>query len=412
MRSPTAPTLGRSRETTRCELLQHHCRRYLVSGSSPSSVCSQVPTFITLLARVAAPPPRHYWPVALSSWAAVTRIDPVGTTGLDRAQQRPLTVIGAATSAGAYGPGQERAPEYLRAHGLVDAHTSRPVRDAGNVVDFVHRPDPEHPQAANVEQVREAALSVAAAVSDAYTRGEDALVLGGDCTIELATVAGALADGSSVGLIYIDLDGDLNTPATGDGVLDWMGLAHILGIDGVEPRLADAGPRTPLLPPQAVYLLAADRLTEPERRVVQQLDIRREPLAVVRTDLDAVLDRLLTWASAFDRILIHIDIDVLHYPSFPIAHAASPSTSCTCSPAESARSRNGQASPSAKSTLITPRMSPGSSPVWSYSFATPSSACPDARKRVGLRTPGLAQGVVACGHVEGQTGRTGHRACS
>ena len=60
---------------------------------------------------------------------------PMGTTGLDRVRPRPLTVIGAATSAGAYGPGQERAPEYLRAHGLVDAlvRTSRPVRDAGNV---------------------------------------------------------------------------------------------------------------------------------------------------------------------------------------------------------------------------------------------------------------------------------------
>src|SRR5687767_8649123 len=133
---------------------------------------------------------------------------PHGNTGLDRVRQRPLTVIGAATRAGAYGPGQERAPEYLRAHGLVDAlrGTSRPVRDAGNVTTFVHRPDPEHPQAANVEQGREAALSVAAAVSDAYSRGDDVLVLGGDCTIEL----GALADDSSVGLIYIDLDGDLN----------------------------------------------------------------------------------------------------------------------------------------------------------------------------------------------------------
>ena len=40
-------------------------------------------------------------------------------------------------------------------------------------------------------------VAVAAAVSDAYTRGEDVLVLGGDCTVELGTVAGALADGSS-----------------------------------------------------------------------------------------------------------------------------------------------------------------------------------------------------------------------
>ena len=83
----------------------------------------------------------------------------MGTTGLDRVRQRPLAVIGAATSAGAYGPGQEQAPDYLRAHGLVEAlvGTSRPVHDAGNVATFVHRPDPEHPQAAKVEQVRQAA---------------------------------------------------------------------------------------------------------------------------------------------------------------------------------------------------------------------------------------------------------------
>jgi arginase len=251
---------------------------------------------------------------------AVTRIDPVGTRGLDRVQQRPLTVIGAATSAGAYGPGQERAPEYLRAHGLVDAltDTSRPVRDVGNVVAFVHRPDPEHPQAANVEQVRVAALSVAAAVSDAYTRGEDVLVLGGDCTIELGTVAGALADGSSVGLIYIDLDGDLTTPATGDGVLDWMGLAHILGIDGVEPRLAGAGPRTPLLPPQSCTF--SQPICSPSLSGALFSNSRFVTSPSPSSDLDAVLDRLLTWASAFDRILIHIDIDVLHYPGFPIAH--------------------------------------------------------------------------------------------
>jgi arginase len=229
-------------------------------------------------------------------------------------------VIGAATSAGAYGPGQERAPEYLRAHGLVDAlmRTSRPVRDAGNVATFVHRPDPEHPQAANVDQVQ-ALVAVAAAVSDAYTRGEDVLVLGGDCTVELGTVAGALADGSSVGLIYIDLDGDLNAPATGDGVLDWMGLAHILGTDGVEPRGRRGIPDTAAATTSCVPSRSRSA-HELERRVVQQLDIRREPIAAVITDLDTVLDRLLTWASVFDRILIHIDIDVLHYLDFPIAH--------------------------------------------------------------------------------------------
>ena len=36
-----------------------------------------------------------------------------------------LAVIGAPTSAGAFGPGQERAPSAFRAHGLLDALRAR-----------------------------------------------------------------------------------------------------------------------------------------------------------------------------------------------------------------------------------------------------------------------------------------------
>ena len=59
------------------------------------------------------------------------------------------------------------------------------------------------------------------------------LVLGGDCTVELGTVAGAIRSGTTVGLAYIDLDADLNTPETGDGILDWMGVAHLLDVPGI-----------------------------------------------------------------------------------------------------------------------------------------------------------------------------------
>jgi arginase len=38
------------------------------------------------------------------------------------------------------------------------------------------------------------------------------LILGGDCTVELGTVAGTLVGSPNVGLVYVDLDTDLNTP--------------------------------------------------------------------------------------------------------------------------------------------------------------------------------------------------------
>ncbi len=235
---------------------------------------------------------------------------------------RPLTVLGAASSAGSYGPGQERAPQELRDHGLVErlAAAGLEVTDVGDVVSLVQSPDPDHPDAGHVIEVRSAIEAVAAATRAAFQAGADVLVLGGDCTVELGTVAGALADGSSVGLVYVDLDGDLNTPATGDGILDWMGLAHLLGVPGALPELVEVGPRTPLLPPEAVVLVAVDRLTEAETATAERLALRRESLAAVVDDLDGVLERLTGWAEAYDRVLVHVDVDVLDYQAFPIAH--------------------------------------------------------------------------------------------
>lgn len=234
---------------------------------------------------------------------------------------RPVTVVGAATSAGAYGPGQERAPDILREHGLLARLRAdgREVDDVGNVVTQTYAPDPEHPRAGNVEQVRSAALAVAGAVSGALTAGRDVLVLGGDCTVELGTVAGAVADGSSVGLVYVDLDGDLNTPESGDGILDWMGLAHLLEVTGSEARLSGLGTRRPLLDPEQVFLVAVDRLTEAEQQVVAQLGLRRADRRQVVERPDRTLADIERWAGGFDRVLVHLDVDVLEYGDFPIA---------------------------------------------------------------------------------------------
>ena len=79
-------------------------------------------------------------------------------------------------------------------------------------------------------------------VAESLAEGAALLVLGGDCTVELGTVAGASVDTEDLGLIYIDLDTDLNTPeSVEDGALDWMGVAHLLGVDGTVPDL----PRNP-----------------------------------------------------------------------------------------------------------------------------------------------------------------------
>lgn len=147
-----------------------------------------------------------------------------------------LAVIGAPSSAGAHHAGQEQAPRALRERGLLDAlaDVGLPVTDHGDLPLRAFRADPRNPGARNAADVARSAQDVAAAVRRSARDEQIALVLGGDCTLTLGVVSGLRADADEtagdVGLLYFDGDADLARPgATSSGVLDAMGMAHLLG---------------------------------------------------------------------------------------------------------------------------------------------------------------------------------------
>lgn len=234
-----------------------------------------------------------------------------------------LVIIGAPSSAGAYAPGQEKAPAALRAAGLngeLSAHGIH-VDDRGDVPGFRWRADRANPRAMNVDVAAQVAADTANRVTGALAEENAVLVLGGDCTVELGTLAGALVETDSVGLIYVDLDTDLNTPdSTDDGALDWMGVAHMLAIEGAMPALAGIGPRTPLLGPDQVLFFANGNSKPFERRIIEEHRIKEVNLEQVSADpAAAALAVINEWAPRFERLLIHLDVDVLDYLDMPLA---------------------------------------------------------------------------------------------
>jgi arginase len=234
-----------------------------------------------------------------------------------------LALIGAPTSAGAYAPGQEKAPAVFRAHGIVEAMRSAGwrVRDAGDVEGFRWHPDPRRPTCMNLEAVLSTAKQVSDLVAAALRADEMALVLGGDCTIELGSIAGAQRDGHSVGLLYIDLDTDLNPPAASDGALDWTGVAHMLDVEGTESELSSMGIRHPMLSDSDILYLGVDPVTqtESERTIIQERGLRTIVLEDVHRDPEEAARRAVEWGTSFDRLAVHLDVDVLSFTAFPIA---------------------------------------------------------------------------------------------
>src|SRR5918992_1734374 len=219
-------------------------------------------------------------------------------------------IIGAPTSLGAFGPGQEQAPRALREAGF-----GAGLDDFGDIPLRRWRPDREHRRAQNADGVAEAAREVAERVEAVFRARRTPVVLGGDCTVGVGTVAGAQAADGPVGLVYFDMHPDLNTPETAvTGTLDWMGMAHMLGLPGTVPELTALAS----LAPEDVLLFARDR---GETQAAEQEAIDRHGIATIELD-EVAADPVATARRAserFERYLVHFDVDGVDFVDLPLS---------------------------------------------------------------------------------------------
>jgi arginase len=244
-----------------------------------------------------------------------------------------LAVIGAPSGAGACGVGQEQAPAALRAAGLLEllGRAGFDVSDLGDSPVVPWRPDRVRPEAQNLEAVVDVMRSTATRVADALLeRDRKLLVLGGDCTVGIGSIAGIQATVGDIAVVYFDLHSDLNTPASAtDGALDWMALAHMLALEGTEPTLAAAAGTVPLLESRQVLLFAQSpsHATRFERGEIERLALARIALEDVRGDPEAAAHQALELvATRSDRYAIHLDVDVVDFTDAPLSEHPSRNT--------------------------------------------------------------------------------------
>jgi arginase len=239
--------------------------------------------------------------------------------------RQPLGVIGVPTSAGAFAPGQEDAPTRLREAGLIELLRDGgvDVRDHGDRERWRWRPDRERPRAQNLELVVEIVSDTARRVAESARASEATLVLGGDCTVGIGTVAGHQGTGEGVGLVYFDAHADLNVPeSVREGTLDWMGMAHMLGLPGAERALVEVGATVPLLEPEQVVLFGWDpvQATEHEPRAIERQSIDVVPAAQVAANPEAAATLALELLEdRADRMLVHFDVDVIDFVDVPLS---------------------------------------------------------------------------------------------
>jgi arginase len=235
-------------------------------------------------------------------------------------QMNSIALLGVPTSAASLKSGHEGGPAAWRVAGLADRlrEAGFTVTDHGDCAERTFAPDDEHPRARNVKQVLAVLEELRPKVEVAVKSGALPLVLGGDDSIVLATIAGCRRYYRNVGLIYFDRDAGLNEPATTpSGCVDGMVISHVIGRGA--PELVRFWGAPPLVREPEIVLLGIDRLDEPEREYLSRSMLRRYSANdISRRGAAATAEEALARVHGQQsEFVLHVDLDVIASEDFP-----------------------------------------------------------------------------------------------
>ena len=193
---------------------------------------------------------------------------------------KKVKIIGVPMDLGAGRRGVDMGPSAIRVAGLNSAIAFQgyEVLDAGNV--HVHPPEAinlVNPRAHYLKEISEAAGELAQMTEAALEEDALPVILGGDHSIAVGSVAGVSAfyrkRDEKVGIVWLDAHSDVNTPETSpSGNIHGMPLASLLGFGA--PELTHIAGFAPKVLPENTIIIGARSIDPGERELLRRLNIR------------------------------------------------------------------------------------------------------------------------------------------
>jgi arginase len=186
-----------------------------------------------------------------------------------------VRILGVPMDLGANRRGTDMGPSAVRSAGLADRlkGLGHDVEDDGNV--FAEEPETQAEDGSGayfVEPIVRSCESVAQRVRQAREDGAVPLVVGGDHSISMGSVAGVGGDEARVGVLWVDAHADFNTPETSpSGNVHGMPLAALTGRG--DPRLCEVGGTAPKVRDRDVVIVGARSVDEAERELLRESDV-------------------------------------------------------------------------------------------------------------------------------------------
>jgi len=192
---------------------------------------------------------------------------------------KTIRIIGVPMDLGASRRGTDVGPSAMRIAGLGAAIRKMGYtleREEDIIVPAMETTLPEDSKARFKPQILSVCTELAGRVKELMDDGEFPLVIGGDHSIAMGTVAGVAAHyrdrNEAMGLIWFDAHGDMNIPGVSpSGNIHGMPLAHLLGRG--DPDLAGILGFSPKLDPEKVVLIGIRDIDAGERKIINDSGI-------------------------------------------------------------------------------------------------------------------------------------------
>ncbi|WP_029421634.1 arginase [Alicyclobacillus macrosporangiidus] len=228
---------------------------------------------------------------------------------------KPVRIIGVPSDYGQGRRGVDMGPSAIRYAGLREnlRRMGIDVMDLGDVP--VPTPETRHidnEKLKYLDEVVAVCTALCERVREVVAAGQIPLVLGGDHSIAIGSLAGVAAAGKRFGVIWFDAHGDMNTDeTTPSGNIHGMPLAASLGLG--HPSLTELCGPAPKVKAQHVVLVGARSIDPDEARLIRQSGITVFTMAEIdRLGMGAVMEQAIRIAGdGTDGIHLSLDLDAI-----------------------------------------------------------------------------------------------------
>jgi arginase len=225
-----------------------------------------------------------------------------------------IALIGAPSDLGGANRGSAKGPEALRASGFAEAlRRHHDVIDLGDAVGVSNMPGRTIETCHHLDEVTTSCRSVRDLVGAALRDGDVPLLMGGDHSLAIGSMAAVARHCHTVGkklfVLWLDAHADFNTPASSPtGFLYGMPVAVATG-DG-HPQLLDVGHARPMLEVTRVTQIGVRSIDPLEEKRIRERGLRVHGMKEIRArGMQAIVTEALDEVRRQDGHL-HVSMDV------------------------------------------------------------------------------------------------------